>query len=189
MTCHSVAAQVLCNVPKALQPFKTSGTTRRTTQHHAFTSIIVRTTNLTIIDQLSKYRSQYIRTFCVLLVVWVIGQLLQISFKQQLITRDALHRAHHVMNYWEAPTLWHFLKIPMLVSVHDTQRQARELVLGSCLDVKARLLSLNRIQPRAVTDFLTGHNTLRRHLHLMGLSDSPLSRRCGAEDETSAHIL
>jgi len=37
----------------------------------------------------------------------------------------------------------------------------------------------------------TGHsrNTLSRHLHLVGLSDSPLCRRCGSEDETSAHIL
>jgi hypothetical protein len=34
-----------------------------------------------------------------------------------------------------------------------------------------------------------GHSTPRRHLHLIGLSDSPLCRRCGAEDETSAHIL
>jgi hypothetical protein len=40
-----------------------------------------------------------------------------------------------------------------------------------------------------VTGLLTGHNTLRRHLHLMGLTDSPLCRRCGAEDETSVHIL
>ena len=44
-------------------------------------------------------------------------------------------------------------------------------------------------QSRAVTGLLTGHNNLRRHLHLMGLSDSPLCKRCGAEDETSAHIL
>ena len=41
----------------------------------------------------------------------------------------------------------------------------------------------------AVTDLLTGHNTVRRHLHLMVLSDSPLCRRCGVEDETSAHTL
>ena len=44
-------------------------------------------------------------------------------------------------------------------------------------------------QSMAVTGLLTGHNTLRRHLHLLGLSDSPLCRRCGAEEETSAHIL
>jgi hypothetical protein len=30
---------------------------------------------------------------------------------------------------------------------------------------------------------------LRRHLHLIGLSDSPLCRRCGAEDVNSVHIL
>jgi hypothetical protein len=35
----------------------------------------------------------------------------------------------------------------------------------------------------------TGHNTLYRHLHLMGLKDSPLCRKCGAQDETSVHIL
>jgi len=62
-------------------------------------------------------------------------------------------------------------------------------ILRTCLGAKTRFLSFNRIQSRAVTGRLTGHNTLRRHLHLMGLSDSPLCRRCGAEDETSAHIL
>ena len=70
-----------------------------------------------------------------------------------------------------------------------TPRQAQELILGPCLSAKARFLSSNRTQSRAVTGLLTGHNILRRHLHLMGLSDSPLCRRCGAEDETSAHIL
>jgi hypothetical protein len=74
-------------------------------------------------------------------------------------------------------------------SLRDTQRQARELISGPCLGTKARLLSFNMIRSRAVTGFLTGHNTLRRHLHLMGLTDSPLCRKCGAEDETSAHIL
>jgi hypothetical protein len=37
--------------------------------------------------------------------------------------------------------------------------------------------------------FPATHNTLRRHLHLMGVSDGPSCRRCGTEDETSAHIL
>jgi hypothetical protein len=71
----------------------------------------------------------------------------------------------------------------------NTQRQTRELVSGPYLGTKARLLSFNRTQSRAVTGLLTGHNTLRRHLYLMGLSDSPLCRGCGAKDETSAHIL
>jgi len=40
-----------------------------------------------------------------------------------------------------------------------------------------------------VTGLLTGHNTLRRHLHLLGLLDSPLCRKCGVGEETLAHIL
>ena len=71
----------------------------------------------------------------------------------------------------------------------DTQRQARELISGPCLGAKARILSFNRIQSRAATGLLTEHNALRRHFHLLGLSDSPLCRRCGEEDETSAHFL
>jgi hypothetical protein len=68
-------------------------------------------------------------------------------------------------------------------------RQARELILGPSQDTRIRLLSLTRAQSRVVTGLLTGHNTLHRHLHLMGLIDSPLCSKCGAEDETSAHIL
>ena len=46
--------------------------------------------------------------------------------------------------------------------------------MGSSLGAKQKFLSLNRTQTRAVTGLLTGHNTLGRHLHLMGLVDSPL---------------
>jgi hypothetical protein len=70
----------------------------------------------------------------------------------------------------------------------DTQRQAREFISGPCLGTKSRFLSFNRTQSRTVTGLLTVHDTLRRHLQLTELSDSPLCR-CGAEDETSAHIL
>ena len=71
----------------------------------------------------------------------------------------------------------------------NTQRQTRELISGHCLGDRARVLSFNKTQSRVVTDHVTGHNTLRRHLLLMGLSHSPFCRRCGAGDETSAHIL
>jgi hypothetical protein len=74
-------------------------------------------------------------------------------------------------------------------NVGNTQRQARELISGPCLGTKARLLAFNRMHSRAVTGLRTGHNTLRRHLHLMGLIDSPLCRNCEEQDETSAHIL
>ena len=59
----------------------------------------------------------------------------------------------------------------------DTQRQAQELILGPSLGT------------RVVTGLLMGYNTLRRHLYLLGLLDSPLCRKCGVREETSAHIL
>jgi hypothetical protein len=64
-----------------------------------------------------------------------------------------------------------------------------ELISGPRITAKTRLLSFNRTQSRVVIDLLTGHNTLRRHLHIMGLSDSLLCRKCGAEEETSADVL
>ena len=50
-------------------------------------------------------------------------------------------------------------------------------------------MSFNRTQSRAVIGLLTGHNTMRRHLHVMGLSNNSTCRKCGTEEETSAHIL
>jgi hypothetical protein len=67
-------------------------------------------------------------------------------------------------------------------------RQARELISGPNLAIGARLLSFNRTQSRAVIGLLTGLNTLRRHLHVMGLSKDPTCRKCGTE-ETSVHSL
>jgi len=52
-----------------------------------------------------------------------------------------------------------------------------------------RWLPSNRTQSRVVTSLLTDHNTLRRHLYIMGLIDIPLCSRCGAEEETKVHIL
>jgi len=70
-----------------------------------------------------------------------------------------------------------------------TQRQARELISVPKVATRARLLSFNRIQFRVVIGLLTGHNTLRRHLCVMGLSNNPTCRKCGTEEETSVHIL
>jgi hypothetical protein len=70
-----------------------------------------------------------------------------------------------------------------------TQRQDRELILGPHTAAKPMLLSFDRTKSRLVIGLLTEHNTLRRHLHVMGLTDSLLCRKCGAEEETSAHVL
>jgi len=50
-------------------------------------------------------------------------------------------------------------------------------------------MAFNRIQSSIVTGLLMGHNTLRRHLYLLGLLDSPLCRMCRVRKETLAHIL
>ena len=69
-----------------------------------------------------------------------------------------------------------------------TQRQARESISSPELAKRARLLSFNTAQSRAVIGLLTGHNTLGKHLHILGSSDNPNCRNC-TEEETSAHIL
>ena len=105
----------------------------------------------------------------------------------------SLHWCEHIalasINQTEISCKGQFLGKMVGRSLGDNQRQARELISGPCLCAKARFLFFNRTKSRAVTGLLTGHNTLRRHLQLIELSDSPLCRRCGAEDETSAHIL
>jgi hypothetical protein len=59
-----------------------------------------------------------------------------------------------------------------------TQRQARELISGPNLATRARLFSSSRTQSRVVFGLRTGHNTLGRHLRLMGLSNKPTCRKC-----------
>jgi hypothetical protein len=54
---------------------------------------------------------------------------------------------------------------------------------------EARLLSFKRTESRVVIGLLTGHNTLRKHIHIMALSDSPICRKCGTGEESSVHIL
>ena len=71
----------------------------------------------------------------------------------------------------------------------STQSQARELISGPNLATGSRLLSFNRTQSRAAIGLLTGHNTLKRHLYVMGLSNNPTCRKFGTEEETSVHIL
>jgi len=60
---------------------------------------------------------------------------------------------------------------------------------GPDLATRARLLSFNRTQSRVVIGLLTGHNTLRKYLYIIGLSNNPTCRKCGTEEETSVHIL
>ena len=58
----------------------------------------------------------------------------------------------------------------------NTQRQARKFILGPSSTAKTRKLSFNKLQSTVVTDLSVGHNTLRRHLYIMELTDIPLCR-------------
>ena len=69
------------------------------------------------------------------------------------------------------------------------QRQARELIAGPNLATGVRLLSFNMIQSRVVIGLLTGHDTLRRHLNIMGINNNPICKRFGTEEETSVYIV
>jgi len=64
------------------------------------------------------------------------------------------------------------------------QSQAQELISGPDLATRAQLLSFKRTQSRVVIGLLTGHSTLRQHLYVMGLSNNPICRKCGTEEET-----
>jgi hypothetical protein len=73
----------------------------------------------------------------------------------------------------------------------STQRQAGKFISVPDLAMGARLLSFNGTQTRVVTGLPTGQNTLRKHLHIMGLRvcNDPMCRKCGTEEEASVHIL
>jgi hypothetical protein len=42
---------------------------------------------------------------------------------------------------------------------------------------------------RVVKSFLTAHNTHRRHLYIIRLTDISLRRKCGTKQGTSAYVL
>jgi hypothetical protein len=67
----------------------------------------------------------------------------------------------------------------------STQRKAQKLILGPSLATKVWLLPFIA-QSRVL---LTRHNTLIRHLQVIGLSSNPTCRKCGTEEETSVHVL
>ena len=62
------------------------------------------------------------------------------------------------------------------------------MISGPNQATRARLLSFNGTKSRAVIGQLNGHNTFRRHLYVMGLSNKATCRKCGTEEETSVHL-
>ena len=56
-------------------------------------------------------------------------------------------------------------------------------------ELAASILQLGRTKIKLATEMVTGHCRLNKHLHNMGLADSPLCRGCGEEDETPHHVI
>jgi hypothetical protein len=81
---------------------------------------------------------------------------------------------------WNPKFLYHIHRHPSFIPT---------LSSGPDPAIGARLLSFNRTQTSVVIGLLTGHNTLRRYLHIMGLCNDPMCRKYGTEEETSVHIL
>jgi hypothetical protein len=74
-------------------------------------------------------------------------------------------------------------------SISASHCLAHNLIEGPHTQNKTILLSFCRMRMRSVTRLLTGHNTFRRHLHVMGLVADPSYTFCGLEEESSNHVL
>ncbi|XP_063375457.1 uncharacterized protein LOC134663070 [Cydia amplana] len=71
----------------------------------------------------------------------------------------------------------------------DTCRQTIDILPELNYKLTKILLKTPRQQLRKIIGLITGHNTLNKHLHNMGKTDSPLCRACMEEEETTKHIL
>ena len=68
------------------------------------------------------------------------------------------------------------------------QRQAK-LFLSPNKGISDKLLSLNRVDLRLLTGYLTGHCSLRYHPNNIGLSETNVCRFCEMDIESSEHVL
>jgi len=56
-------------------------------------------------------------------------------------------------------------------------------------DKSKSLMELSRKDLRCVTGLLTGHWQMKRHLHILGLSQDPECRLCMKDEETLIHVF
>lgn len=71
----------------------------------------------------------------------------------------------------------------------NTCRQTREALPTINPGLSRKLRGLGRPQLRLLIGALTGHGLLNKHLHNLGVTDSPLCRACMEAEETATHIL
>lgn len=52
-----------------------------------------------------------------------------------------------------------------------------------------KIIYLNKSDIKLITGMLTGHSTLKYHLHKLGLAEDNICRHCNEEEEKTEHIL
>jgi ribonuclease HI len=87
---------------------------------------------------------------------------------------------------YEPIKLWESKRLSFYWTSLTKLRQAKRLI--SPYNIKD-VLNLEKHNLRVLTGLLTGHCTLRYHMHKLGLNDQPTCRLCLEEDETSEHIM
>jgi hypothetical protein len=93
--------------------------------------------------------------------------------KKHMLSLSYNSPTHSLMLPLHNTTPTGLLSVPSLLPC-NTQRQARELISGPDLAIRARLLSVNRTQSSVAIGLLTGHNTLRKCLYILGQIITPL---------------
>lgn len=69
-------------------------------------------------------------------------------------------------------------------------RHSKLMVQQPSRKLTVEILQLNRNQIRLITGLITGHCSLRKHLHTMGiLQEEPRCRLCDEAEETATHII
>ena len=68
-------------------------------------------------------------------------------------------------------------------------RQTKMFIPQINIQHRKEILQSTRNNSRKITQILTGHANLNRHLHIMGLVDTPLCPKCEEEEETVQHYI
>ncbi|KAJ8915461.1 hypothetical protein NQ315_003224 [Exocentrus adspersus] len=84
---------------------------------------------------------------------------------------------------------WAYRRLEISWRMNTGCRQAHNFLYGPDRSKTAWLLNLGRKALNQMVGILTGHCRLRRHLHLMGIEESPLCPECGEGEDTPIHLL
>jgi hypothetical protein len=89
----------------------------------------------------------------------------------------------------ERITIWLRKEAYQLWNLVQGNRQAKLFLTTHSKKRASEILNMSRTNIRLITELLTGHCHLKKHLHRIGLSASNTFRFCEDEEETPVHIL